>query len=352
MRNHSRLQSTFFAASLLATLASACAVEMEDDALVGSTEALVSATTPIAPDLNAKSENKLGEVSGIAASTKYPGFIWMHRDGFSEDRPSREFIYAMKIVDRKLQPFTGATGTYPTREFSFASSISIENNNWEEIAIGPDVRSNAGASLYVGDIGNNNGGRNSYQVYQFKEPNPTASSTVIPSLEATWRFAYPSSAKLADGKYPNCETMFLLDRNLYILTKESAPRVYRFPTDFYTAPSKTHTLVQVVNGSTQRIVGGAPNPSYGNFNFDHRRFMTGNHENFYVYDLPQNTLVGDALIRATLLTPGSKHDHQHKIASTATNTEGGTFEAGTSNVVLATESKMVFHWPVANIDAP
>ena len=36
----------------------------------------------------------------------------------------------------------------------------------------------------------------------------------------------------------------------------------------------------------------------------------------------------------------------------ALNTEGGTYEAGTKNVVLGTESKLLFHWPRANIEAP
>jgi hypothetical protein len=342
---------------VLALFAAACGVATEDEVteLTGeSSDALVSAETPIAPDLNAGSANKLGETSGLAASTQYPGFIWMHRDGYAADRPSREFVYAMKIVDRKLVPFTGSSGTYPTREFSFASSVNITNNNWEDMAVGLDVRDNAGWSIYVGDIGNNSGGRNNYQIYQFKEPNPAGSSTVVPALEATWKFAYPPSAKTSTGEFPNCETMFVLDRNIYIVTKESSPRIYRLPTGFHTDPSKTYTLVQVVNGSTQRLVGGPSNPSYGGFSSDRRRFMIGSHQRFFVYDLSAATsaLTGDALVKASLLAAGNGPDHAHDIANTKLNTEGGTFELGTQNVVFATESKMVFHWPAANIDAP
>ena len=207
----------------------------------------VDPTEPIADDLNQGSQNKLGEVSGIVASSAYPGFIWMHRDGYAADRPSRERVYAMKIVDRELVSFAGASGVYPTREFTFASSVAIENINWEDMAIGKNVVTNAGSSLYVGDIGNNSGGRNAYKVYQMAEPNPAGASSVIGALQATWKFKYPPSAKLANGKWPNCEVMFYLDRNLYIVTKEGDPRVYRFPSSFHASPGTTHELIHVTN---------------------------------------------------------------------------------------------------------
>ena len=309
---------------------------------------------PIASNLNEGSVNSLGETSGLAASTTYPGFIWMHRDGYAADRPSRERLYVMKVVNRKLTSFTGGSGTFPTREFTIASSLPVENLNWEDMTAGDDVRSGAGASLYIGDIGNNSGGRNSYKIYQVAEPNPTGSNTTIASLQATWRFAYPTSARLANGDYPNCETMFLLDRNLYIVTKESSPRIYRFPTTFYENPGATHTLVQVTNGATTRIVRSVSQPSYGGFSADHQRFMIGAHARFFVYTLAANTLKGDALVKAMLLTPGRKEAFAHDVSDRAKypklNTEGATFEVGTKNIVFATEGKMVFHWPQSEIE--
>ena len=61
-------------------------------------------------DLNQGSQNSLGEVSGIVASTQYPGFVWMHRDGFAADRPSRERLYVMKVVNRDLVAFNAPSG--------------------------------------------------------------------------------------------------------------------------------------------------------------------------------------------------------------------------------------------------
>ena len=316
----------------------------------------VDPTEPIADDLNQGSQNKLGEVSGIVASSAYPGFIWMHRDGYAADRPSRERVYAMKIVDRELVSFAGASGVYPTREFTFASSVAIENINWEDMAIGKNVVTNAGSSLYVGDIGNNSGGRNAYKVYQMAEPNPAGASSVIGALQATWKFKYPPSAKLANGKWPNCEVMFYLDRNLYIVTKEGDPRVYRFPSSFHASPGTTHELIHVTNGGTTRVVGAVSNPSFASFSADKQRFMIGSHKRFFVYEVASPALTGDALVKSVLLTAGSPQDWDRDIADTgeypSLNTEGGTYEASGKGLVFTTESKMVFHWPQENAEAP
>lgn len=318
--------------------------------------AALDPTVPIASDLNAGSQNELGELSGLAASPNYPGFIWMHRDGYAADPASREFLYVMKVVNRELVPFTSSTGTYPTRKFSFAADLVIKNINWEDIAVGLDVRDGAGTSIYIGDIGNNNGGRAVYQIYQFAQPNPTGTSSTINALQATWKFSYPLSAKLSNGDYPNCETMFLLDGMLYIITKESDPRIYRFPTGFASSPGATHTLVQVTNGATTTVVGPVGNPSFASFTPDGTRFMIGTHKYFWVYTLPTNSYNGDALVKAMLLTPTNNYDWTRAIGDLITypnlNSEGGTFEVGTRNIIIATESKMVYHWPQVSYEAP
>ncbi len=331
--------------------------DIDDELSAESVDALtIDPEVPIAPNLNQNSVNVLGEVSGAVATPSYPGFVWMHRDGYAADRPSRERLYAMKVVDRKLVPFNGSSGTYPTREFTFASGITMENLNWEDMAIGPNVTSLTGSSLYIGDIGNNSGGRTNYKIYQLAEPNPAGSTSVVPALQATWKFKYPSSAQLANGEWPNCETMFYLDRNLYVVTKESQPRVYRFPSTFYNQPSVTHTLVAVVNGSTTRVVGAGGNPSFASFSSDHSRFMIGSHKKFFVYEIAQATLSGDALVKAAMLTASNPPTWDHDISDTSEypklNTEGGTFQIGSNDLLFVTEGKMVFHWPQANSEAP
>lgn len=319
-----------------------------EDSGDGASPALVDPTVPIAPDLNAGSVNSLGELSGMVKSVQFPGFVWMHRDGHQTE--PRIELFAMKVSGRRLVSFSGASGTYPTRRFGFGGGLPIDNNNWEEIALGTDLRDGDGQSLYIGDIGNNKGGRNNYQIYQLAEPNPTGSSSTISSLQATWRFAYPSSAKIGD-KYPNCEAMFLLDRNLYIVTKEGQPRVYRFPDGFYNSPGAMHTLVQVVNGGTTRVVGAASTPSYAQFNQARTRLVMGNHKVFKIWILGPNSLTGDALVRRMLLDPALPPSHTRTISkdtSPKMNAEAATFDAGSDDVLIGTESKRIYHWPAAN----
>lgn len=318
------------------------------DASAPGSPAVASPGTPIVPDLNTGTSNRLGELSGMVRSVQYPGFVWMHRDGHQTEM--REELFAMKLSNRRLVAFTGSSGTYPTRRFTFASGVAVDNKNWEEIALGPDVRDGAGQSLYIGDVGNNGGGRNSYQVYQLAEPNPAGSSGTIAALEATWKFAYPSSAKIGT-EFPNCEAMFLLDRNIYIVTKESQPRIYRFPDGYYNAPGSTHTLIQVVNGATTRVVGAQSNPSYAQLNQARSRFVMGSHRTFKIWVLGQSGLAGDALVRKMLLDPASPPKYTKAISadtSPAMNAEGATFDASTDDVVFGTESKRVYHWPAAN----
>lgn len=224
--------------------------------------------------------------------------------------------------------------------------------------MGPDVRTGTWWSLYIGDVGNNPpkgevyGRRNLYQIYQLQEPNPVGGSSVIPALQATWRFKYPTTAT---GRYPNCEVLFHLDGKIYLITKEREPRIFRLPDGFAQSPSGVHTLVPVTNGTVKGVVGAVSRPSYASYSWDRKRFMVGGHTQFHVYSMTQHSLTGDAFVRAMLLTAGKNQDTTKRIAHNppaALNTEGGTYEPGTKNVILGTESKLLFHWPRANIEAP
>ena len=53
-----------------------------------------------------------------------------------------------------------------------------------------------------------------------------------------------------------------------------------------------------------------------------------------------------------MLTPTNKPIAAHDISGNypKLNTEGGTYQVGTHDLVFATESKMVFHWPQADAE--
>ncbi len=141
----------------------------------------------------------LKEVSGVVASRKQPGVLWVHND--SGDRPR---VFALS-----------GTGAH-LGEYRLAGANAID---WEDLALGPGPE--AGVDyLYLGDIGDNFRMRRAVQVYRIREP------------------AVPSDAREADAihevaqvdrielRYPdgahNAETLLVdpTDGRLYIVTKE------------------------------------------------------------------------------------------------------------------------------------
>ncbi|QLE76204.1 esterase-like activity of phytase family protein [Streptomyces rectiverticillatus] len=100
---------------------------------------------------------RIKESSGLAASRTHPGVYWTHND--SDDGP---YIYA---VDSR----TGRT-------VATVTLAGITPRDVEAISLGPD------GSLYVGDIGDNFGGRwKEVWIYRFAEPKTLKDTTVTPT---------------------------------------------------------------------------------------------------------------------------------------------------------------------------
>lgn len=94
-------------------------------------------------------DEKLEEVSGLAASRANPGYLWTHND--SGNPP---VVY---LVDEKLK-------------IRLSCKLQgVKNRDWEDIAVGPGPDRNKNY-LYVADIGDNNGKHDQKYVYRFEEP--------------------------------------------------------------------------------------------------------------------------------------------------------------------------------------
>jgi hypothetical protein len=149
--------------------------------------------------------DELRELSGIAASRRNPGVLYVHND--SGDTPQ---IYA---INEKAQ-LLGACHLKGATE-----------RDWEDIAVAPGPDPNR-SYVYVGDIGDNAARRPEIIVYRVPEPKvgavtPFGQMTIGPT-EAL-RLVYPDKPR-------DAETLLVdpLTRDIYIISKrELAPRVYR-----------------------------------------------------------------------------------------------------------------------------
>ncbi|AXK37124.1 hypothetical protein DVA86_06135 [Streptomyces armeniacus] len=100
---------------------------------------------------------RITESSGLAASRAHPGVYWTHND--SEDGP---YIYAVDSDSGKTVATVTLRGIMP--------------RDVEGISIGPD------GDVYVGDIGDNLGGRwSEVWIYRFPEPKKLRNVTLTPT---------------------------------------------------------------------------------------------------------------------------------------------------------------------------
>jgi hypothetical protein len=91
------------------------------------------------------------ELSGLVRSPSHPGLLWSH-----DDSGSGPLLYGLRADGRVVARPT-VTG---------AQAV-----DWEDIAAG------AGPTLYIGDIGDNDGNRKTIDVYRVREPRVGAAAT-------------------------------------------------------------------------------------------------------------------------------------------------------------------------------
>jgi hypothetical protein len=145
----------------------------------------------------------IGEASGMAASRKNPGVLWVHND----DGPA--CVYAMTAEGKHL-------GVY--------NLAGAKMRDWEDIAVGPGPEPNVDY-IYVGVIGDNDSRRKSIRIYRVAEPKVDANQTpvvvTVGGVE-TIELIYPDGPR-------NAETLMLdpLTKDIYIVSKEGTSKVYR-----------------------------------------------------------------------------------------------------------------------------
>lgn len=106
-----------------------------------------TANDPFSIRLGVIKSKRLGEISGMAASRRVPGLLWVHNDG-SDAR-----LYAL------------STNGHIRAEFKLQTKVT----DLEDIAIGPGPMAGQ-PHVYVGDIGDNSEQREAIRIYRFPEP--------------------------------------------------------------------------------------------------------------------------------------------------------------------------------------
>jgi hypothetical protein len=159
----------------------------------------VRAIAPGVLRLARMSDPRIVESSGVVASRRFPGVLWTHNDGGGK----RQALFA---IDREGK--TLASIPVPDLKFHDLEDIAIDD----------------AGDLYLGDIGNNEGKRETLTVYEIEEPNPNTDGTPI-SVKREWRLKYP-------GAPFNCESLFIWKEDGYVVSKvfgDERAQVFRFP---------------------------------------------------------------------------------------------------------------------------
>jgi len=161
-------------------------------------------TEPV--QLGTVTDRHLNEISGLAASRRQPGTLWVHNDG----------------KDGRLVAL--ATNGVVLAAFS----LPVEVIDWEDLAAGPGGGGGIDV-LYVGDIGDNQSQRSSIRVVRVPEPDlntagGAASTRTIPAEDVrVFTLQYPDTAHDAEA--------LLIDPitgDLFVVTKERRrARLYR-----------------------------------------------------------------------------------------------------------------------------
>jgi hypothetical protein len=136
---------------------------------------------------------EIPETSGLAISRRNPGLLWSHNDS-----GNAAVLFALD-----------ATGSTRGRV-----RVPVNTRDWEDVSA---ARCPQGDCLYIADIGDNGGHRRQVTIYRVPEPAPGDAKTAPPEV---------FNATYVDGPH-NAEALFVVDADLFIITKDRTGGVYR-----------------------------------------------------------------------------------------------------------------------------
>lgn len=230
-------------------------------------------------DLGLVEHAAITEASGIVASQKNPGVLWVHNDSGQDN-----LVYALTTQGKHL-------GSYKLPD--------IKNRDWEDIALGPGPQ--AGQHyLYIGEIGDNRAQYDRKYIYRVPEPRVTVSQTpgefVLSSVETI-------TIRYADGRR-DAETLFIdpLTKDLYLISKREAQvGVYQVP-----YPQSTTDLITLERVATLSLNEAATNSAWlvgGDLSPTGTAILLKSYINIYYWARTAKQSVPEALAAKPLLLP-------------------------------------------------
>lgn len=237
------------------------------------------------------STSTLDEVSGMAASHRFAGTLWVHNDGGNSA--------ALHAIDLDGQ----SQGSW--------SVLGAENRDWEDLATGPcAVQGQPCTCLYLADVGDNDGERDEALIYRLPEPDlgATSSGGQITEREELW-FAYPDGPHDAEAVLVHPDTGEVL-----VVTKagvgETLTGVFSFPgVPLEPRPQGDPVTLALVawldladlNAQQDAVTGGAVSPRG-------RRIVLRTDGDALIFDVPDGGTLADAFAAAPRFAPTPDED--------------------------------------------
>lgn len=197
----------------------------------------------------------LNEVSGLAASVKNKGALWVHNDSGGEPK-----VYLIDTLGKTIGSYVLA---------------GAKNRDWEDIAVGPGPKEGE-TYVYIGEIGDNNAKYPIKRVYRFVEP--TYTGNVVDTIQQVdqIRFVY------SDGRH-DAETLLLdpLTKDLYIISKrDQFSYIYQmaYPQD----TSQIDTL-EMVGHLSQEVQSILNQPTGGDIAVDGLKILVKSYVQVYYW---------------------------------------------------------------------
>lgn len=229
---------------------------------------------------------RLEETSGVAASMKNPGYLWVHND--SGNSPE---IY---LVDKNLNIVLTCR------------LKGVFNRDWEDLAIGPGPEPDK-SYLYIADIGDNLGIFPTKVIYRFEEPTLDTVQRVI-DIKTIKRIIF----KLPNNQTKDAESMLLdpTTKNLYILSKEDSARLFevKYPYNIESDPARDTVIAENLGALN------LPKATGGSIAFNGEEILIKNYRRVWYWKNPDKKPIYDILKVKPIMIPYDSEPQGEAIA--------------------------------------